>query len=141
MYSNDGKSSGKKMVSTNISCTVFFVLLYSCLHNQSKTKQCLRFIFIFLNKRTFRVCSSPSSTVIRFSSAPHTHPFLSFIFRVQRSAPGARWRTGTHADRQSRESRVRKTSALHWKVPVPSRSSSQLFRFGEMSFTQMACRR
>ncbi|KAG7223800.1 hypothetical protein INR49_026483 [Caranx melampygus] len=63
--------------------------------------------------------------------------------------PGARWRmravfagpTRTHADRQSSESRVRKTSALHWKVPVPSRSSSQLFRFGEMSFTQMACRR
>lgn len=44
----------------------------------------------------------------------------------------------THADRQSRESSVRKTSALHWKVPVPSRSSSQLFRLGEMSFTQMA---
>lgn len=45
-----------------------------------------------------------------------------------------------HADRQSRESSVRKTSALHWKVPIPSRSSSQLFRLGEMSFTQMAWR-
>lgn len=45
---------------------------------------------------------------------------------------------GTHADKQSRESRVRKTSAWHWNVPVPSRSSSQLFKFGEMSFKHMA---
>lgn len=58
---------------------------------------------------------------------------------MRRSVPAGS--STTHADRQSRESSVRKTSALHWKVPVPSRSSSQLFRLGEMSFTQMACRR
>lgn len=139
------------MVSTNISHTHFFffnILVYA---TKATAEQC-----VVLNKRTFRVCSAPSSTMIGFSFAPpppipHTliHPsLLSSTFRLHRSAPGARWRTrtvsagltGTHADRQSRESRVRKTSALHWKVPVPSRSSSQLFRLGEMSFTQMACR-
>ena len=53
---------------------------------------------------------------------------------VERAPLGA-----DHADKQSRESSVRKTSAWHWKVPVPSRSSSQLFRLGEMSFKQIAC--
>lgn len=126
---------------------LFFFPLYSCLRNQSKK----RTMIVFLN-RTFKVCNGPLSTMICFFLRPQLHPtFVPFflILHFQSSSPESRWRTGTvpwgltgtHADRQSRESRVRKTSALHWKVPVPSRSSSQLFRFGDMSFTQMACRK
>lgn len=40
--------------------------------------------------------------------------------------------------KQSSESRESNTSALHRNVLEPSRTNSQLCRFGEMSFTQIA---
>ena len=58
-------------------------------------------MFVFLNERTFRVCSGPSLIKIRFSSAPSTpthssipHAFFfppplpAFLFAFQRGAPG-----------------------------------------------------
>lgn len=139
---------GRKCLQPTSPTQIYFLffLLHSCLRNQSKIEQC----WGVLNKRTFRVCSGPSLTICGSFPGVATKPSHSCIlvtflfFGFHSSAPGILPRTSpieTHADRQSRESRVRKTSALHWKVPVPSRISSQLFRFGEMSFTQMACMR